>query len=283
MKAVIHPNFSKNNCYETTSKVCLMLKDMGFELFSYKNLETVFPKKTSVRFGAPDAVTSNAEMIIAIGGDGTILEAAHYAAKYDKPILGINTGRLGFMAAVEYDELYKLSKLISGHYTAQERLLLECIHTHGGVTNTYLSVNDIVFSASIGHLLDFAVRTGDTVVSKVRADGLIFSTPTGSTAYALSAGGPILAPDLMCIQMTPICPHSLSSRTMIFSPEKELSVTADISRTDVYITSDGITSATIGANDTIIVKSSEKKLRLIDIDGNTFFEAVNNKLLNPVK
>lgn len=283
MKAVIHPNFSKNNCYDTTSKVCFMLRDMGIELFSYNRLKDYFPPDIQVQFGDPDEVTSGADIIIAIGGDGTIIEAAEYAARYDKLIIGINTGRLGFLAAIEYDELYKLSKLISGHYNAQGRLLIECVHTHEGVTDSYLAVNDVVFAANMGHLIDFTISADDSLVSAIRADGLIFSTPTGSTAYSLSAGGPILAPDLMCIQMTPICPHSLSSRPMVFPPDKELTVSIDNCRTQVFITVDGATVRSISENDTIVVRQSSKRLRLIDIDSSTFFKTVNKKLLHPIK
>ncbi|MCR5805608.1 MAG: NAD(+)/NADH kinase [Oscillospiraceae bacterium] len=283
MKTVIHPNFSKNNCYDTTAKVCSMLHNMSFELYSYTDLEPRFPKTSFVRFGYPEEVTRDADLIIAIGGDGTILQASAYASKYDKLLLGINTGRLGFMAAIEYDGLYKLSKLMSRSYTVMDRMLLECTHFHGGTSDTYTSLNEVVIASKIGHLSDFEVKIDDLSVSRVRADGVIFSTPTGSTAYALSAGGPILSPDLQCIQVTPICPHSLSSRTMVFSPTKPLDLVIPSSRTTTYITVDGVSVATMDVEDKLVFRVSEKKLHLIDIDGNSFYNAVNNKLMSPMK
>lgn len=283
MDIVIHPNFSKDNAFETTSKVCSMLHDCGMGLYSYTKLSDRFPPAEGVVFGEEDDVCRKADVIIAIGGDGTILEASHYASRYDKLLLGINTGRLGFMASLEYDELHKLSVLLSGDYTVQERMLLDCVYTVGGEEQVFTALNDVVLSSRFGHIADFTVNIGDMTVSRTRADGLIFSTPTGSTAYALSAGGPILSPDIRCIQMTPVCSHSLFSRTMIFSPDKQLDVTADISRTEIFLTVDGIAIGSISERDTVCIRSSEKVLRLMDIEGDMFFKAVNTKLMTPMK
>ncbi|MBQ5317387.1 MAG: NAD(+)/NADH kinase [Oscillospiraceae bacterium] len=283
MKTLIHPNFSKTNAFDTTAKVCSMLHNMKFELMSYTRLKDKFPPCGYISFREPDEAAAECDLIIAIGGDGTILEASSYASKYNKLLLGINTGRLGFMASIESDGLYKLSKLISGDYTAQDRMLLECEHITSAGTSVYTALNDIVISA-IGRLCDFEICSCGALASDVRADGLIFSTPTGSTAYALSAGGPILAPDLECIQMTPICPHSLSSRTIIFSPDNPLEARASAREPDtVRLTIDGVDCGIVSKDDKLTIKRSEKRLRLIDIEGNSFFNAVNNKLMHPVK
>ena len=281
MKAVIHPNFSKANCYETTEKVCNMLHNMKFELFSYSDLQKKFPAKKLVSFGNAGQVCDEADLIVAIGGDGTILEASHYAVEHNKPLLGINTGRLGFMASVEANELYNLSKLMSGDYSVQQRMMLECIPYPEENKYSMMALNDVVFT-SYGHLMDFEVYSDDVKVTSIRSDGLIFSTPTGSTAYALSAGGPILTPTLECIEMTPICPHFLSSRPIIFSPDSVLSVTVT-GRADCHMNVDGIPYGKLEQNDHIVIKCAPDRLRLIDIGGNSFFNTVTNKLLSPVK
>lgn len=284
MKTVIYPNFSKKNAYETTGKVCSMLHNMGFEITCGDDLKERFPVKKYVKFMPVKEAVAECDLIIAVGGDGTILEASSYAAESNKLLLGINTGRLGFMASMEPDELYNLSRLMSGDYVVENRMMLDCEYIGSGRRDTFTALNDVVISSQFGRLSDYFVSVNGNIVSTVRADGVIFSTPTGSTAYALSAGGPILEPGLECIQMTPICPHSLVSRTMLFSTDKALEITfssRDI--TPLYLSIDGQICESAEKDDRLIITRSQKSLRLIDIQGNSFFNAVNKKLLNPIK
>lgn len=284
MKTVIFPNFSKNNAELTTRRLCSTLHNMGFEIGFRNGIEKIFSAPAYVKYGNPDEITSECDLIIAIGGDGTILEASEYAAKYDKLLLGVNTGRLGFMASMESDELYNLSKLMSGDYTVENRMMLGCVHISGTESRKYTALNDVVIAGQYSRLSDFYVQADGVQISELRADGVIFSTPTGSTAYALSAGGPILEPSLECIQMTPVCPHSLCSRTMLFSTDKILEVTSRSAEEGLlYLTVDGNSPECVSCGDRIKVCRSEKRLRLIDITGNSFYNAVNHKLMNPIK
>lgn len=284
MKAVIYPNFSKKNAYETTGKVCSMLHNMGFEILADMELEKHFPVEGFIRFGKIEEISAECDMFIAIGGDGTILEASAYASANNKQLLGINTGRLGFMASMETDELCDLSKLMSGDYAVENRMMLDCVHICGDKREKYTALNDIVISGQYCRIGDFFIYVNDAEVSSIRADGLIFSTPTGSTAYALSAGGPILEPTLECIQMTPICPHSLCSRTMIFSTDKSPEVKLRPRENDKMILCvDGQNMGSVSAEDRIIISRSDKYLRLIDITGSSFYNAVNKKLLSSLK
>lgn len=284
MRAVICPNFSKNNAYEVTGKVCGILAGLGFELFADRELSGRFPEGSGVIPGEMDGICPASDFIIAIGGDGTILEASGFAAAYDKPLLGINTGRLGFMASLEYDELEKLSKLVSGGYRTEERMLLRCVQKTAEGERCYTALNDVVISSKYSRLTDFGITSDGREITSVRADGLIFSTPTGSTAYALSAGGPILEPSLRCIQMTPVCPHSLFARTMIFSADKLLAVSADArDRGNLYICVDGVITGGIDPGDEIEISCSGKTLRLVDMNGESFYSAVNRKLMNSLK
>ena len=184
MKVFLYPNLSKNNCAEYTAEACEVLKSCGIEYSVSEKHRDVLGNIEGMIFGHTEECMDSADIIIAIGGDGTILKCAGRASRLKTPILGINCGRLGFMAAIEYDGLYKLSKLMSRSYTVMDRMLLECTHFHGGTSDTYTSLNEVVIASKIGHLSDFEVKIDDLSVSRVRADGVIFSTPTGSTAYA---------------------------------------------------------------------------------------------------
>lgn len=284
MKAVICPNFSKNNAYEVTGRVCSILCDMGFDLYADRDLTMHFPNGCSLVQGEMADICRDCDFIIAIGGDGTILEASGFAAAWDKPLLGINTGRLGFMASMESDELSGLSRLVTGEYRIDERMLLECVQKTEEGEKVYTALNDVVISSKYSRLTDFGITSEKKEITSVRADGLIFSTPTGSTAYALSAGGPILEPSLRCIQMTPVCPHSLFARTMIFSADKRLAVSAGArDRGNLYICIDGVIAGGIDPGDYIEISCSEKNLCLIDINGESFYSAVNKKLMNSLK
>lgn len=284
MKAVIFPNFSKKNAYETTGKVCSILHNMGFSVSGNERLKNKFPTASYISFGEIDEIVPECDMVIAIGGDGTILEASACASMHDKLLLGINTGRLGFMASMETTELYNLSRLMSGDYTVENRMMLDCriIGKEPDICCTVL--NDAVVAGKYAQLSDFYVYVNGVEVSALRADGLIFSTPTGSTAYALSAGGPILEPGLECIQMTPISPHSLFSRTMLFATDKSLEVSFDHREgKELYVCVDGQRLERDLRGDRIIISRSERTLKLIDISGNSFYNAVNRKLMSPLK
>lgn len=166
---------------------------------------------------------------IAIGGDGTTLNIAKKAAFLNKSALGINAGRLGFMSDIERDELSLLTKLINKEYIIDERAMLKAtIEKDGEVLSSHHCLNDIVVSrGNFARLIDVTITYDGRSVSNMRSDGVIISTPTGSTAYSMAAGGPVVSPEADCIIETPICPHSLMDRSIIFSADKELIVTAN--------------------------------------------------------
>jgi NAD+ kinase len=213
------------------------------------------------------------EAVITIGGDGTILRAAKSAALLGKPLLGINTGRLGFMATLEKDELCKLSRLKRGEFTTSRRMLLD-VRTRG---ETRLALNEVVLHReATARLSEITVSRGAVEVLKFRADGVIISSPTGSTAYSLSAGGPIIEPELECFMVTAVCPHTLFNRPMLFTTDAPIVATADGAR----IIIDGAEVLTAGS---LTVTKSAYYLDLIDIDGNSFYNSIHNKLMRPLK
>ena len=284
MKIVLFPNFGKKNALSTAIKCCDILNKLGTEIFAADCYNAEFAEKNFVKFGKIEEITEKCDIIIAIGGDGTILKASAYASSFNKPLMGINTGRLGFMASMEIDELDMLSRLKTRDYTVETRMMIDAaVMRDNKIISEHTALNDVVISRPYSKITDYTVFTDGIAVSSMRSDGMVFATPTGSTAYALSAGGPILEPSTECIQLTPICPHSRFSRTMVFTAERVLEVKHYADDDLVYFSVDGKKNCQILKNDTLIIKKSLKKLRLIDIKGNSFFNAVNNKLMNPIK
>lgn len=283
MKTVLYPNFGKKNALPTAFKCCEILNELGIEILVPENCRSEFKKINFISFGKTSDITKECDVMIAIGGDGTILKASAYASEYDKHLLGINTGRLGFMASMEIDELENLSRLKTHDYNIEARMMIDVVLVHDDqVISQHTALNDVVISRPYSKITDYEIMTDGMVVSSMRSDGMVFATPTGSTAYALSAGGPILEPGTECIQLTPICPHSLFSRTMVFTANRTLEVRHNCDE-EVCFSVDGKSRCIMNRDDRLIIKRSDKRLKLIDIKGHTFFDAVNNKLMNPIK
>ncbi|MBQ8791019.1 MAG: NAD(+)/NADH kinase [Ruminiclostridium sp.] len=275
MNIFICANVSKEKSLDTVEAVTEKLKSLGFDITGFSDSREVSDEA--------ELFIQKSDMVITIGGDGTIIKWGRYAAKYGKPLLGINTGRLGFMTTLEYNEIDRLERLKSGEYSITERMLLEVGCNNNN--DTYIAVNDVVFTKNkYAKLPEFCVSVDGFEVTKIRADGIIFSTPTGSTAYSLAAGGPIIAPDARCIEFTPLCAHSLFGRPMIFSSDSEISVTfRGYEKSGVIINVDGDDDIDFDENDTVKIRRSSFALRLVDIDGGGFYNAVHNKLMTPLK
>ncbi len=282
MKIFICANFSKEKSRATVKAVCEKLVAIGFTPMLDKCYSEGFSEK-GIAFGETEQLLKECDMIITVGGDGTIIKWGRYAAKYEKPLLGINTGRLGFMTALECDEMNKLDYLKTKEYSISERMLLEVSHSNSD--DTYIAVNDVVFTKNrYAKLPEFSVSADGYEVSKIRADGIIFSTPTGSTAYSLSAGGPIIAPDAKCIEFTPLCAHSLFGRPMIFSSDSEITIKfKGYENSGVIFNVDGDDDLKFEENDCVKIRKSALSLKLVDIDGGSFYNAVHNKLMAPLK
>lgn len=285
IKIFIYPNFEKTHSLSTTSEAYEILASLGCEISMPLGCRELFDR-AGVNYTDVDSGVSGCDVMISVGGDGTILKCARFASKYSKELLGINCGRLGFMATLERGELSLLERLTSGDYGVDERMMLEArIISEDGSEKRLTALNEAVISG--GHdsgIRDFTVLADGLTVSSLRADGLIFSTPTGASAYSLSAGGPLIEPTLDCIEFTQICPHSLFARTMIFSPEKliEVRFKADKSAR-AALSVDGRQPVSLSENGRLYISRSEQHLRLIDIRGGSYFGAVSRKLMQPVK
>ena len=281
MKAYIFPNLNKDFSLECTKEAVDILSNLGYEISMRNELTEAFADLSNVVFCDHELAVKECDVIVTIGGDGTILRIASLAAKHNKKLLGVNCGRLGFMTSHERGELEKLSYLVNGDYNTESRMLLDCIiKKKSGEVISLTALNDIAINHGFNYYIsDFTVTANSTTVSSLRADGLIFSTPTGATAYSLSAGGPLIDPTIDCIEFTQICPHSLSARTMIFSAEKELEVSINASGC-VGVSIDGNSPVEVTEEDKIIIKRSELRLDLIDIRKNNYYYSIGKKLMN---
>ena len=284
MKAALYPNFQKTNALSCAREACDVLAECGIDVSVSETFRNEFSDKPHVRFEDINESAKKADVVLAIGGDGTILRCATLLMGSDTKLLGINTGTLGFMAGLEADQLDKLSLLTTGEYEISQRMTLDVLYRgkDGDITATVL--NEVSARSGSFRICDFEVYSEEYLVGKYRADGVLFSTPSGSTAYALSAGGPVIEPDLECIEMTLICPHSLFSRATMFSPGRRLRMKMTTSREDsMVINVDGEHFISLARDESIEICRGRNNINFIDLIGNSFHESLCKKMCKPIK
>lgn len=223
------------------------------------------------------------EMLIILGGDGTLLSAARHVADAhtDVPIFGVNLGSLGFMAEVSLDELYdNLEKAIAGKLETEDRMMLSAAVIRGGKRLAqYRVLNDAVINkGALARMMELKISVGTRHLTTLRADGLIVATPTGSTAYSLSAGGPIIYPTLHCFVVTPICPHTLSNRPIALPDTVVVTVCLTSQSEDVSLTLDGQIGFPLIPNDVVEIRKSRYKMKLIKHPSKSYYEILRTKL-----
>lgn len=277
----IFPNLNNNGVSELAFDVIKILTDGGADVYVQNEYKSIF-KSTKAKFENFDKAMSLCDCAIAIGGDGTTLNIAKKAAFLNKSALGINAGRLGFMSGIERDELSLLTKLINKEYIIDERAMLKAtLEKDGELLSSHHCLNDIVVSrGNFARLIDVTITCDGRSVSNMRSDGVIISTPTGSTAYSMAAGGPVVSPEADCIIETPICPHSLMDRSIIFSADKELIVTANNDQNNSPImTVDGQEAVNLTPGCQIHIKKSDITTKLIKLKPENFYEVLNKKII----
>lgn len=283
MTVAVSVNMTRKNAYEVAVNVCKQLEKLGIDVCMSTELERFFSECTeNITFVDEQKSVGLCDILIAIGGDGTIIHAAHSALTYDKPILGINAGRLGFLAGLEKQELQLLANIIDGNYSIDERMTLSVRYYEKDVfVGEYFCFNDIV----VGHgealrLCEIEAKCNGKHMNDYLADGLIIATPTGSTAYSLSAGGPVVDTSIESLILTPVCSHSLFSRSMVFKPDCviELSVRNPENSLPVF-SCDGMMGIPMTTDSRLIVTKSESKVKLIRIKSDSFTDILSNKLI----
>ena len=229
-----------------------------------------------------EEVYEQADAVIVLGGDGSILDAARRCAPLGKHLLGINMGHLGYMTELDMSDLSPLSRLVSGDYFIEERAMLsiEVFNQNGGRKAESFALNDAVISnGSVARIVDLELYESGRLVSAFRADGLIIATPTGSTAYSMSAGGPIVDPQLSCLCVTPICPHSLSARPMLFRDNTALEIKNVCQREKMlYLTADGRINFELYRGDSVRVTRSVMSAKLIRLSDGEFYARLQEKM-----
>lgn len=278
----VFPNLDNRGVKALTESVLTKLCELNCVICLPEDLSAAFNGMKNLLFGNKDEITDKCDIAIAIGGDGTTLNVAKRAALHNKAVLGINGGRLGFMSGIEKDELHLLKNLADENYTVEERMMLESqVITDNKIVAVNHCLNDVVISrGNFARLIDISVECDGNKVMNMRADGLILSTPTGSTAYSMAAGGPVVSPDADCVIATPICPHSLVDRSYVFSTDKQLIVRADGAENNYpVLTLDGQESVDINFNSEVRISKSSLCTKLIKIKPENFYDVLNKKLI----
>ena len=273
------PNLTKNGAYEESLKAIRLLKLFGGKILMTADLSEKYSDNDIAFFESHEVLIQKCDAVVTIGGDGTIIHAAKHAANFEKPLLGINMGRLGFVAELEPNELPMLERLFSGDYNVEKRQMLKVTLKSKSGSKSFFALNDAVISrGSMTKIIDLDVWLKKSYICHYCADGLIVATPTGSSAYALSAGGPVIEPSMSCILMTPICSHSLFSRPVLFNPSSEILVNAASREdTDLTLTIDGETTIPITADDTVVTTTAEIYAELIVLKDKTFYRVLSDK------
>lgn len=280
MKLAIIPNSNKIKAIEYAKEIIEYLSDFNCDFSIPDEFENKLSADRVTYFPNHYQTVKNADIVIAIGGDATIIHAAKHAAEMSKPVLGVNFGRVGFVANLEPRDLHLLSKLFDGDYQIDERMMLDITIESNGKISEYCTLNDVTISrGALSRMVELDVDLNGEFISTYRADGLLLSTPTGSTAYSLSAGGPVIEPHMKCILLTPICPHSLFSRSVLFSDDSVVKVTPHNElKSDLYVTMDGNISVKLESKDVVTVKKSESTANFIKLTNKNFYRILNDKL-----
>ena len=277
----IHPNMTRDNAFDVTVEVYNQLKKLDVTILMPSEMKEYFGE-LDVSFLDENVATSMCDLMIAIGGDGTIIHASHFAAQCDKPILGINAGRLGFLAGLEKEELALLANLKNGNYATDKRMMLKVSHFEGDeLISEHLCLNDCVVGRGLSlRLCDIEAKCDGRKINDYLADGLIVATPTGSTAYSLSAGGPVVDTSIESLILTPICTHSLFSRSMIFKPDSKISISVKNPDVSLPILScDGEIGIPLTGDSRIEIEKADTVTKLIKIKSDSFADIFSQKLV----
>jgi len=275
-KIALITNLTRDKDLMHTKNVAKSLCDFGAQIFT-----NVAGIENTTYFENEDDVFKNADIAVVLGGDGTLLNTSKYAVKYNVPVLGYNIGNLGFLVELEKGEKQEFSRVFSGEYKIEERMMLKAtVVREGKEIFSDTSLNDVVISR--GGTLKMAhlkLDVDEKQVIEYYADGIIVSTPTGSTAYSLSSGGPIVVPELDVMIITPICPHTITSRPMVISGESKAVLSVDIYHNeDVIIVCDGQRGVELQNGDKVIVTKAECSAKLIRFGKRNFFDVLYQKL-----
>lgn len=279
MKAVgIAANLNKENALATVREIVSWLEDRGMQAMVETRVAAAIGREGFLLSDLP----GKCELIVALGGDGTLLSVARHACRARIPILGVNLGGLGFLTELTVsDVIPTLERIARGELVVEERMMLEASveDSCGRVTSKYLCLNDAVINKSaFSRAMQINMRVSNVYVGTFLADGLIVSTPTGSTAYSLSAGGPVVKPTIRALIATPICPHTLAVRPLVFSEDEELKIEVLAEKSEVTLTMDGQEGRRLERGERALFRRAEETTLLVCCGGRSFYEVLRTKL-----
>ena len=281
-KVILCPNPYRDNDLKVAERSKRILEETGLQTVICLPFQQEGPaRKTAVPVTLLDDEIKSADLLIAFGGDGTILHLAKTVALHDVPVLGINLGSLGFMSELEPNELERLRDLVNWNFSVESRMMLDVSVLRGGRTvYSNIALNDAVISkGSIARVVRLETFTEEGRLTRVTGDGVVISTPTGSTGYSMAAGGPIVEPTARNLLLTPICPHSTRADSYVLSPEHVITVEAtDANRKFVYLSVDGGKAFSLRNGDRIRVSQSRYCTKLVRLSKKSFCEILDKKM-----
>ncbi|WP_243976135.1 NAD(+) kinase [Vibrio natriegens] len=267
---------------QTHSELYQWLTSEGYQVFIDDRLTAILDEIPPKQFASLVELGQNADLAIVVGGDGNMLGAARILSRFDVPVIGVNRGNLGFLTDLNPDDFQAaLKAVLDGEYIEEERFLLEAeVHRHGQIKSHNAALNEAVLHpGQIAHMIEFEVYIDESFAFSLRADGLIVSTPTGSTAYSLSGGGPILSPSLNAISLVPMFPHTLSSRPLVVDGNRRIKLlVSPENRGTQEVSCDGQVSLPVSPGDEIHIYQSPNVLKLVHPKGYSYYHVLRNKL-----
>jgi NAD+ kinase len=280
-RILLSPNISRDKELALTRKVIGLLKGWVAEIVVCPlfDEDCTYPEVEGIEVSDLEAALNGADMVIAFGGDGTILRVARMAAEEKVPVLGINMGSKGFMAELEQEDIGLILNVVRGEYALERRMMLDvALSRDGSVIHRDFALNDVVV-AGITKVIDLTLYGDGKKITHFSGDGTIVSTPTGSTAYSMAAGGPIVEPEADNIIVTPICAHVLAAKAFVLASDRVVSVELGAVKTNpAYLTVDGGAYLELVSGDVITVRKSAKETLLIHLSNRSFYKKVNEKL-----
>ena len=282
---ILTPNPYRDKNFQTVREAIRILKNAGIhaKVCLPFEVDRSFDLPRDIRFCRLDRELCNAEMVICFGGDGTILHMAKAAARRGIPILGVNIGTMGFMAALESSEMDKIARIADADYTMDTRMMLDVtVQRDRDIIFHDICLNDVAITkGSVGRIVHLNVKCDGVTAMECGGDGMIIATPTGSTAYSLSAGGPIVEPDARNIILTPVCAHDMISRSIVVSDKRNVTVQMiQNARRNAYLAVDGGKAIRMNMGDTAIIKKSNLETKLVRLNDRSFYEVLNTKFGN---
>lgn len=282
---ILTPNPYRDKNFQTVRTALQILKNAGIptKLCLPFEVDRSYDLPRDLRFSRLDRELGNAELVICFGGDGTILHMAKAATRRGVPILGVNIGTVGFMAELESSELDKLAMLAKGGYTLENRMMLDVtIQRDREIVYHDIGLNDVVVSkGTVARIVHLSVKCDGVPAMECGGDGVVVATPTGSTAYSFSAGGPIVEPEAKNIIITPICPHDVASRCTVASDKRVVTVEMVRNvRRSAYLSVDGGKAQRLNPGDLVTIKKSNLETRLVRLKQRSFYDVVSAKFQN---